>query len=168
MREPLANRLRPKSLDDIVGQEHLVGEGGPLRKFTEKNELFSMIFYGPPGTGKTTLATVLANEIKRPYRFFNATSGNKKDMDIIFEEAKMFPGLVMIIDEVHRLNKAKQDLLLPHVENGTITLMGATTANPLHSINQLLDQELSYLKLKWRLKKILSSLYKEVLSILKV
>jgi putative ATPase len=94
-----------------------------------------MIFYGPPGTGKTTLAMVLANELGMPYRLFNAVTGNKKDLETIFQEAKFYEGLVVIIDEVHRLNKDKQDLLLPHVENGNITLIGATTSNPLHAIN---------------------------------
>lgn len=135
MAEPLAFRMRPQTLKDVVGQKHLVGEGAPLARLVENKKLVSMIFFGPPGTGKTTLASVLANEIGLPYRFFNAVTGNKKEMDIIFEEAKMFPGLVMIVDEVHRLNKAKQDLLLPHVESGSIVLVGATTANPLHAIN---------------------------------
>ena len=94
-----------------------------------------MIFYGPPGTGKTTLAMVLANELELPYRLFNAVTGNKKDLETIFQEAKFYEGLIVIIDEVHRLNKDKQDLLLPHVENGNITLIGATTSNPLHAIN---------------------------------
>ncbi|MFV0381738.1 MAG: replication-associated recombination protein A [Breznakia sp.] len=135
MKQPLAFRMRPKHLDDIVGQNHLIGKHQILRRCIEEKQLFSMIFYGPPGTGKTTLASVLANELGLKYRMFNAVSGNKKDLEIIFEEAKFFPGLVVIIDEVHRLNKDKQDLLLPHIENGAISLIGATTANPFHSIN---------------------------------
>ncbi len=135
MNEPLAYRMRPKTLDEIIGQQHLIGEGCILRRCVEEKKLFSMIFYGAPGMGKTTLATVLAEEVGLPYRMFNAVNGTKKDLDALFLEAKMFPGFVLIIDEVHRLNKDKQDLLLPHVENGNITLIGATTANPLHSIN---------------------------------
>ena len=135
MNEPLAYRMRPLKLDDVIGQKHLVGPGMILRRCVEEKRLFSMIFYGPPGMGKTTLATVLANEAGLPYRMFNAVNGTKKDLDALFLEAKLYPGFVLIIDEVHRLNKDKQDLLLPHVENGSITLIGATTANPLHSIN---------------------------------
>lgn len=135
MKEPLAFRMRPETLDEIIGQQHLIGPDKVLRRCLEANRLFSMIFYGPPGTGKTTLAMVLANTLQRNYRMFNAVTGNKKDLETIFHEAKYYTGLVLIIDEVHRLNKDKQDLLLPHVENGNITLIGATTSNPLHAIN---------------------------------
>ena len=135
MKQPLAFRLRPETLDDILGQEHLVGKDGVIRKCIENNTIFSSIFYGPPGTGKTTLARVIANELKKPYRKFNAVTGNKKDLDMIFSEAKLSGQLILICDEVHRLNKDKQDLLLPHVEDGSIILIGATTANPYHSIN---------------------------------
>ncbi|OCN03900.1 recombinase RarA [Erysipelotrichaceae bacterium MTC7] len=134
-KQPLAFRMRPTTLDEVVGQQHLIGKNQILRKMVEQKQLFSMIFYGPPGTGKTTLASVLANEMGVKYRNFNAVTGNKKDLTIIFEEAKFFPGLVVIVDEVHRLNKDKQDLLLPHIENGSIIMIGATTANPLFSIN---------------------------------
>lgn len=135
MNKPLAFMMRPQTIDDIIGQKHLIGKDKILRKCVEEKKLFSMIFYGPPGTGKTTLASVLSNAINRPYRLFNAVTGNKKELDIIFEEAKISNGLVVIIDEVHRLNKDKQDLLLPYVENGLLTLIGATTSNPYHSIN---------------------------------
>lgn len=135
MKQPLAFRMRPEHLDDVIGQQHLIGKGKILRKCIEEQRLFSMIFYGPPGTGKTTLAMVLANELHLPYRMFNAVTGNKKDLETIFEEARFYDGLIVIIDEVHRLNKDKQDLLLPHVENGNIILIGATTSNPLHAIN---------------------------------
>lgn len=135
MMQPLAYRMRPETLDEIVGQKHLIGENKILRKCVLEEKLFSMIFFGPPGTGKTTLATILSKTLRRPYRMFNAVTGNKKQLDILFEEAKMTPGLVVIIDEVHRLNKDKQDLLLPHIENGSIIMIGATTANPYHSIN---------------------------------
>lgn len=135
MKEPLAFRLRPTVLDDVIGQKHLTGEHGILRICVKHQSIFSMIFFGPPGTGKTTLAMVLANELGLQYRLFNAVTSNKKDLEAIFQEAKMNPGLVVIVDEVHRLNKDKQDLLLPYVENGTVTLIGATTANPYFSIN---------------------------------
>lgn len=135
MRQPLAYRLAPEKLDDILGQEELVGKGGIIRSCLEKGEMFSCIFYGPPGCGKTTLARVIAKQLGRPYRRFNAVTGNKKDLDQIFAEAKLSDGLILICDEVHRLNKDKQDLLLPHVEDGSILLIGATTANPYHSIN---------------------------------
>ncbi len=135
MREPLAFRLRPNKLDDILGQEDLVGKNGVIRKCVNNDTIFSCIFYGPPGTGKTTLAKVIANELNKPYRKFNAVTGNKKDLDNIFVEAKMSEHLILICDEVHRLNKDKQDLLLPHIEDGSIILIGATTANPYHSIN---------------------------------
>lgn len=135
MRQPLAFRLRPEKIDDILGQEDLVGKNGVIRKCLENDTIFSCIFFGPPGTGKTTLARVIASELKKPYRKFNAVTGNKKDLDAIFTEAQLSGQLILICDEVHRLNKDKQDLLLPHVEDGSIILIGATTANPYHSIN---------------------------------
>ena len=135
MKQPLAFRMRPESLDEVIGQQHLIGPGQVLRRCVEEGRLFSMIFYGPPGTGKTTLASVLAREMNLPCRFFNAVTGNKKDLDTIFEESRFYEGLVLVIDEVHRLNKDKQDLLLPHVENGHLILIGATTANPALAIN---------------------------------
>lgn len=135
-KKPLAFAMRPTTLEEVVGQQHLIGDKQILRKCVENEMLFSMIFYGPPGTGKTTLASVLSHCLHKPYRMFNAVSGNKKELDAIFFEAKMQEGgLVVIVDEVHRLNKDKQDLLLPHMENGDIIMIGATTANPYHAIN---------------------------------
>lgn len=135
MNEPLAFRLRPKNIDQIVGQEHILGKNGFIRKMIENKKLFSLILFGPPGTGKTTVATVIANSFNIQYRLLNATINNKKDMEIAIEEAKLYGHLIIIMDEVHRLNKDKQDYLLPHIESGLITLIGATTANPYHSIN---------------------------------
>ncbi|MFR9254415.1 MAG: AAA family ATPase [Merdibacter sp.] len=129
MKEPLAYRMRPQTLDEVIGQQHLIGKHGVLRRCAEEKTLFSMIFYGAPGMGKTTLAIVLANE-SISHTASSMPSTVQKELDTLFAEAKMFPGFVLIVDEVHRLNKDKQDLLLPHVENGSITLIGATTANP--------------------------------------
>lgn len=148
MKEPLAFRLRPKTLDDIVGQKHLVSENGIIRKLINENHLFSLIFFGPPGIGKTTLATIIANELNKPYRLFNAVTGNKKDLDAIFFEAKMQGSLILIVDEVHRLNKDKQDLLLPHLEDGSIVLLGCTTANPYHAINPAIRSRCHLIELK--------------------
>lgn len=146
--KPLAYRLRPESLDDIIGQQHLVGEKGIIRKCLEKGTIFSSIFFGPPGIGKTTLAEVIAKELHRPCRRFNAVTGNKKDLDAIFVEADLSGQLILICDEVHRLNKDKQDLLLPHVEKGNIILIGCTTANPYHSINPAIRSRCHLFELK--------------------
>lgn len=146
--EPLAFRMRPTCLSEVIGQKHLIGENKILRKCVENKHLFSMILHGPAGCGKTTLARVLANECELPYRLFNAVTGNKKDLDQLFEESKYFNGLVVIIDEVHRLNKDKQDLLLPYVESGAITLIGATTSNPLFAINPAIRSRCHLLEVK--------------------
>lgn len=135
MKQTLAYRMRPKHLADILGQKHLLGENCILPKFVETRHPMSMILYGPPGCGKTTIATCLANDLDIPYRIFNASTGNKKEMDTIIEEAKLYDGMFVIIDEVHRLNKDKQDHLLPHIESGLLVIAGCTTANPYHSIN---------------------------------
>ena len=146
--KPLAYRLRPESLDDIIGQQHLVGEKGIIRKCLEKGTILSSIFFGPPGIGKTTLAEVIAKELHKPCRRFNAVTGNKKDLDAIFVEADLSGQLILICDEVHRLNKDKQDLLLPHVEKGNIILIGCTTANPYHSINPAIRSRCHLFELK--------------------
>lgn len=134
--KPLAYRMRPTTLSMVVGQKHLVGPDGFLTKMVQRQQLVSLIFYGPPGTGKTTMALCLANDTHHPVRFFNAVTGNKKDLTAIFAESEISASpLVVIIDEVHRLNKDKQDLLLPYLENGSIILLGCTTSNPYFAIN---------------------------------
>ena len=135
MQELLAVKLRPKKLEDVIGQQHLVGEGKVLRNLINNKRLFSCILYGKPGIGKTSIAMALVSELDSKYRLFNAVINNKKDLDIIIEEAKMYNGLILVVDEIHRLNKDKQDLLLPHLESGLITMIGMTTSNPYHSIN---------------------------------
>ena len=133
--EILADILRPKKLDDVVGQNHLVGDNKIISNLVKNKKLFSMIFYGKPGIGKTSLAVAIVSELGIRYKMLNATVNNKADFDIAIEEAKMYGELVLIIDEIHRMNKDKQDLLLPYIENGTIILIGITTSNPYHKIN---------------------------------
>ncbi len=133
--EPLAKKLEPKSLSDVLGQKHLIGKGAILRNLVEKKKLVSMILYGKPGIGKTSIARSIVNDLDMPYRFLNATINNKKDFDTVVSEAKIYNGMILIMDEIHRLNKDKQDLLLPQLESGLITLIGMTTSNPYHAIN---------------------------------
>ena len=135
MNEPLAIKLRPTKLNEVIGQKHLIGENKILTNLINNNKLFSMILFGSPGIGKTSIATAIVNELNIRYRMLNAVINNKKDFDVVVEEAKMYNGIVLIMDEIHRLNKDKQDLLLPYLENGLITLIGMTTSNPYHSIN---------------------------------
>lgn len=148
MNEPLALKLRPNKLDDIIGQKHLVGEDKILRNLVQNKKLFSMILYGKPGIGKTTIAISLVKELGLKYRMLNAVINNKKDFDVVVEEAKMFDGLVVIMDEIHRLNKDKQDLLLPYLESGIITLIGMTTSNPYHKINPAIRSRCQIFELK--------------------
>ncbi len=148
MQQPLALRLRPTKLDEVFGQQHLIGENMLLRRCVNQQHLFSMIFFGPPGSGKTTLALAIANELNLPYHSFSAVTGNKKDLVEIFEHAKLSNGLIVIIDEIHRLNKDKQDLLLPHIESGLITVIGATTSNPYFAINPAVRSRCHLLEVK--------------------
>lgn len=133
--ELLANDIRPIKLNDVYGQNHLIGEDKILTNLVKNKKLFSMIFYGNPGCGKTSIANALVNELNMPYRMLNAVINKKTDFDIIIEEAKMNGQMILIIDEIHRMNKDKQDILLPYLENGKIIMIGLTTSNPYHSIN---------------------------------
>lgn len=148
MEKPLAIKLAPTSLKDILGQDHLIGKDKVLTNLVKKKKLFSMIFYGKPGIGKTSIANALVNEMGVRYRFLNATINTKKDLDVIIEEAKMYDGIILIMDEIHRLNKDKQDILLPQLESGLITLIGMTTSNPYHSINPAIRSRCQLFELK--------------------
>ena len=133
--ELLANKIRPNKLSEVYGQDHLIGKDKVLTNLVKNKVIFSMILYGPPGTGKTSIANAIVNELKMPYRMLNAVINNKSDFDIVIEEAKMHGSMILIIDEIHRMNKDKQDLLLPYLENGLIKMIGLTTSNPYHAIN---------------------------------
>ncbi len=146
--KPIAYDLRPNKLDDVLGQKHLIGDNKVLRNLVNNKKVFSMILYGPPGTGKTTLAYAIINELDLPYGFLNAVINSKKDFDEMVYKAKENDNFILIMDEIHRLNKDKQDLLLPYLENGTITLIGMTTANPYHSINPAIRSRCQLFELK--------------------
>ncbi|MBG9982071.1 replication-associated recombination protein A [Aerococcaceae bacterium DSM 111020] len=135
MQEPLAYRMRPQSIDEVLGQEHLVGPGKIIRRMVDAERLSSMILYGPPGTGKTSIASAIAGTTKLAFRILNAATDSKKDLEAVVEEGKMSGSVILLLDEIHRLNKVKQDFLLPHLENGRVILIGATTENPYISIN---------------------------------
>jgi putative ATPase len=135
---PLAERIRPHSLDEMLGQQHLIGKGSILRKAIEAGKIHSMIFWGPPGTGKTTIANIIAHTLKVPFFQLSAINSGVKEVREIIEEAKHKPGAVLFIDEIHRFNKGQQDALLGAVEKGIITLIGATTENPSFEVNNAL------------------------------
>jgi putative ATPase len=138
MQKPLAERMRPKTIDQIIGQDHLLGNGKALRQIIEKGKLHSMIFWGPPGVGKTTLARVLANHANLPIEQLSAISAGVKEIRSVIENAKEVGQTVLFIDEIHRFNKSQQDALLGAVENGTLILIGATTENPSFEVNAAL------------------------------
>ncbi|MEG2644210.1 MAG: replication-associated recombination protein A, partial [Enterococcus sp.] len=135
MQQPLAYRMRPRNLDEVVGQQQLVGKGKIIRRMVDARMLSSMILYGPPGTGKTSIASAIAGSTNYAFRMLNAATDTKKDLQIVAEEAKMSGTVILLLDEVHRLDKTKQDFLLPHLESGRIIMIGATTENPYITIN---------------------------------
>ena len=150
---PLAARMRPATLDEVVGQEHIIGEGRLLRRAIQADKLGSVIFYGPPGTGKTTLAKVIANTTSAEFVQLNATTSGKKDMEEAVRAAQDRMGMygkktILFIDEIHRFNKSQQDYLLPFVEDGTVTLIGATTENPYFEVNGALLSRSTVFELK--------------------
>lgn len=162
---PLAARMRPKTLDEVVGQEHIIGKDKLLYRAIQADKLSSIIFYGPPGTGKTTLAKVIANTTSAQFTQINATVAGKKDMEEVIEKAKNAQGMygkktILFIDEIHRFNKGQQDYLLPFVEDGTIILIGATTENPYFEVNGALISRSIIFELrpieKEEIKKLLS------------
>ncbi len=150
---PLAMRMRPRTLEEVVGQQHIIGKGRLLYRAIKADRLGSVIFYGPPGTGKTTLAKVIANSTNAEFRQLNATTSGKKDMEEAVAEAKRLLGgygrrTILFIDEIHRFNKAQQDYLLPFVEDGTVILIGATTENPYFEVNRALLSRSTIFELK--------------------
>ena len=149
---PLASRLRPTTLDEVVGQQHIIGKDKLLYRAIKADKLSSVIFYGPPGTGKTTLAKVIANTTSAEFTQINATVAGKKDMEEVVNKAKELKGMyqkrtILFIDEIHRFNKGQQDYLLPFVEDGTIILIGATTENPYFEVNGALLSRFSVFEL---------------------
>ena len=168
-RAPLARRIRPASLDEIVGQDHILAPGKLLYRAIQANEISSLIFYGPPGTGKTTLASVVANTTRSIFVQINATVSGKKDMEEVVEEAKKRQalygkGTILFIDEIHRFNKSQQDYLLPHVEDGTVRLIGATTENPYFEVNSALLSRSLLFELKPLEKKDIKTLIRRALT----
>lgn len=150
---PLASRLRPTTLDEVVGQKHIIGKDKLLYRAIKADKLSSVIFYGPPGTGKTTLAKVIANTTSAEFTQINATTAGKKDMEEVITKAKEMQGMyrkktILFVDEIHRFNKGQQDYLLPFVEDGTIILIGATTENPYFEVNRGAVVEIQYFRAK--------------------
>lgn len=133
--EPLAYKMRPKQIDEIVGQKHILGSDTPLYKMITKGHVPSMLLYGPPGVGKTSIANAIAGSSRLPFFALNATHAGKKDIEQVVMDARMSGKVILFLDEIHRFNKLQQDTLLPHVENGSIILIGATTENPFHDVN---------------------------------
>src|SRR5690554_4286628 len=148
LNQPLAYRMRPNSIEGIVGQQHLVGQDKIIWRMVKAKQLSSMILYGPPGIGKISIASAIAGSTKYAFRKLNAATDTKKDLQIVVEEAKMSGSVILLLDEVHRLDKPKQDFLLPHLENGRIVLIGATTENPYISIHPAIRSRSQIFELK--------------------
>lgn len=148
MNKPLALKMAPTTLKDVIGQTHLIGNDQILSNLVKNKKIFSMILYGPPGIGKTSIANAMINDLGLRYRFLNATINSKHDLDVVIEEAKMYGDIILVMDEIHRLNKDKQDILLPQLESGLITLIGMTTSNPFHAINPAIRSRCQLFELK--------------------
>lgn len=148
MDQPLAYRMRPKTIEDIVGQDHLVGQNKIIWRMVVANQLSSMILYGPPGIGKTSIASAIAGTTKHAFRKLNAATDTKKDLQVVVEEGKMSGNVILLLDEIHRLDKPKQDFLLPHLESGRVILIGATTENPYISIHPAIRSRCHIFELK--------------------
>ena len=166
---PLASRMRPATLDEVVGQQHIIGKGKLLYRAIRADKLGSLIFYGPPGTGKTTLAKVIANTTSARFEQINATTAGKKDMEEVVKSAKDALGMyqkktILFIDEIHRFNKGQQDYLLPFVEDGTVTLIGATTENPYFEVNGALLSRSRIFELKPLTAENISTLLKRAMA----
>ena len=146
--ETLINRLRPKKIDDIIGQHHLIGENKVLTQIVTSKKMFSFILYGPPGTGKTSIANALANELDYKFKILNAVNCTKKDLTTVIEESKRFKKVILLLDEFHRLTKPMQDILLPEIEYDNIYVIGCTTNNPYHTVNPAIRSRLIIFELK--------------------
>ena len=170
-REPLAERMRPQTLDEVIGQTHLLGDAEILRRIVKQKEPVSLIFWGPPGTGKTTLARIIAREVKAEFIELSAVTSGKKDVEKVIEHARQNWNLqlrtILFVDEIHRFNKAQQDAFLPHVESGLITLIGATTENPSFEVITPLLSRTRVLVLQPLAKDEIVSILKRALKLLK-
>lgn len=144
----LQNKLRPSKLKDVIGQTHLIGKDKPLTNLVKNKKMFNMILYGRPGIGKTTIALAITNELDFHYRVLNASINTKHDFEVAIEEAKMYGELILIVDEIHRMNKDKQDILLSYIESGLIILIGLTSLNPYHTVNEAIRSRCILLELK--------------------
>lgn len=159
----LADSMRPKKLEDVYGQDHLIGKDKILSNLINNKKIFSMIFYGKPGIGKTSIAYAISSELGIRTRFLNATVNKKEDFDSVIEEAKFYGEILLVIDEIHRMNKDKQDILLPYIENGTIILIGLTTSNPYHKINPAIRSRCQIFELKELTKEDIIKILKNAL-----